>query len=150
MSLATTTNRVIIGERFLPGRKFLRRLELLMNVRVSTVVVLAALLASAGCDGPSAKVTGRVTCQGKPVVGSIQFSPKGEIVNGAPVPAQLREDGSFERVLNSIGIHTVVVSPKDLKYPVPPGEFEYPCDRSPIEWDVKARENDVVIEMKNR
>ena len=123
-----------------------------MNVRVVTPVVVAALLALTGCGRSVAKVTGSVTCQGKPVAGSILFSPKGEGADnmGPGVPAQLKADGTYELHLTSLGKHTVVVTPSDVKYPVRPGEADYPCDRSPTVWDVKAGNNEIMIDMKNR
>jgi len=68
-----------------------------MTVRVSAAALLAALLALIGGGSPSAKVTGRVTCQGKPVAGSILFSPKGEEAgnNGSAVSANLDEHGNY-------------------------------------------------------
>ena len=124
-----------------------------MTVRVCAMAVaLAGLMTLTGCGSPTAKVTGRVTCQGKPVKGSILFSPKGEDESnkGPAVPAQLKDDGSFELQLTTFGKYTVVITPNDVKYPVPPGEFDYPCDRTPSEWDVKAGDNKIEIEMTGR
>jgi hypothetical protein len=123
-----------------------------MRVRVSAAATLAGLLAVTGCGGPSAKVTGRVTCQGKPVAGSILFSPKGEDASnkGSAVSANLDEDGNYELRLNSIGKHLVVVTPSDIRYPIKRGEVEYPCDRSPQEREIKTGDNVIVIELTKR
>jgi hypothetical protein len=126
--------------------------ETLMSVRASSVAAFVALLALVGCGGPTAKVTGRVTCQDKPVVGSIVFSPKGEDANnkGPAVPGQLKEDGTYEIRLTTVGKHTVVITPSNINYPPKPGEFDYPCDRTPTEWEVKAGTNKIDIEMTVR
>lgn len=110
------------------------------------------LLTLTGCGGPSARVKGRVTCQGKALTGSIMFSPKGEGANniGPPAMAQLSDDGTYELVLKTIGPHTVVITPADIRYPVPEGEFDHPCDRSPFEREVIAGENTISIELKTR
>jgi hypothetical protein len=105
----------------------------------------------AGCGGASNRVTGRVTCGGKAVKGSILFSPFGQGPSniGPAVGATLKEDGSYELKLQTIGKHRVVVSPADIVYPSPPGQ-EYPCDLSPLEREVKAGTNEVVIELQPR
>jgi hypothetical protein len=123
-----------------------------MTVRVGAAAVLAGLLALIGCGSPSAKVTGRVTCQGKPVAGSILFSPKGEEAStkGSAVSANLDEDGNYELRLTTIGQHLVVVTPSDIRYPVKQGEVEYPCDRSPQEREIKTGDNRIVIELMKR
>jgi hypothetical protein len=110
------------------------------------------LLALVGCGEQKAQVTGRVTCQGKPVVGSILFSPKGENERntGPAVNTALGEDGSYELQLKTTGKHTVVVTPRDIKFPVPPGELDYPCDRSPLEREIQAGPNDITIELTAR
>jgi len=117
-----------------------------------SMALLLAMLAAAGCGGPSATVTGRVTCQDKPVSGVILFSPKGEGGSnpGPSVNAPLREDGTFELRLTSIGIHTVVITPRDVTLRPKPGEFDYPCDRSPLERDIKAGDNSITIELAKR
>jgi hypothetical protein len=124
----------------------------LMRAHVRGVAVLAGLLALIGCSGSVATVKGRVTCQGNPVKGSILFSPKGEDANntGPAVPAQLKDDGSFELKLTTIGKHAVTVTPSDVKYPVKPGEMDYPCDRSPQEREIKAGSNEIIIELTPR
>ena len=116
------------------------------------VCALLGLLTLAGCGGPSAKVTGTVTCGGKPVSGSILFSPKGEDESnkGPAVSAILKEDGSYELVLPTIGKHTVVISPSDVKFHRRAAEVAYPCDLTPKEWDVTAGDNKIVIELTNR
>src|SRR4051794_2331127 len=109
---------------------------------IRVLFVCGVLLPIFGC-GASAKVSGRVTCQGKPVAGSILFSPKGEDPKntGPAVNAALKEDGTYEVHLKSLGKHTVVVTPRDIQYPVPPGQFDYPCERTPVERDIQAGEN---------
>src|SRR5215475_2576499 len=105
---------------------------------------LVLLLMLVGCGGPRAKVKGTVTCQGNPVAGSILISPKGE---GAHPPAALKDDGTFEITLTTVGKHTFVVSPRDRKYPVKPGELDFPCALTPIEQDLKAGDNTIKIEL---
>ena len=99
------------------------------------------------CQGDRA-----VTCQGKPVSGSILFSPKGKDASnkGSAVNANLDEDGCFELRLTTIGKHVVVVTPSDIRYPIKPGEMEYPCDRSPQERDINTGDNRIVIELTKR
>ena len=120
--------------------------------RLCAIALIVGLLASAGCGGPNARVTGKVTCDGKPVVGGILFSPKGEDENnkGPAVPGVLKEDGNFDVRLTTIGKHTVVVTPSDLRYPVKPGQIDYPCDRSPQEREIKAGDNVLEIELPKR
>jgi hypothetical protein len=122
-----------------------------MNTR-SLIAILFGAFASAGCGGPSAKVTGHVTCQGKPVAGVILFSPKGQDGNaaGLSTTAELGEDGGYELRLTSIGAHTIVVTPRDVQLRPKPGTFDYPCDRSPLEREIKAGDNDVTIELGKR
>ncbi len=128
------------------------RPSLVFVVRFVSIAMVASLLAAAGCGGQSATVTGRVTCNGKPVVGGILFSPKGDDAGntGPAVHAELKEDGSYQLKLTTVGKHNVVVTPKDIKYPVPPGEWDYPCDRSPQLWEVKAGDNHIAIELAPR
>jgi hypothetical protein len=123
--------------------------ETLMSFRLGAMAVLLVMFLLAGCGGPAARVTGHVTCQGKPVKGSILFSPKGEDASnkGPGVAALIKEDGTYEVRLTAIGKHTVVITPSEIKYPLKPGEVDFPCDRSPSEWDVKAGDNKIVIEM---
>jgi len=123
-----------------------------MKVCVKVTSMLAVLLAAIGCGEPSAQITGRVTCQDKPVVGSILFSPRGEgeSTPGPAVTAPLDEDGTYRLTLKSIGKHAVVVTPRDVKFPVPPGQFDYPCDRSAVERDVQAGPNEITIDMAIR
>jgi hypothetical protein len=124
-----------------------------VHSRLASGVVFAVLFAFglAGCGGPASRVTGRVTCRGKPVQGSILFSPFGQEPNntGPAVGAPLKEDGSYELKLQTIGKHRVVVSPADIVYPALPGQ-EHPCDLSPLEREVKAGPNEVVIELQPR
>ena len=120
-----------------------------MKVHMKMAAVRAGLLGVVGCGDNAAQVTGQVKCQGKPVVGSILFSPQGENESntGSAVSAPLGEDGSFQLQLKTIGKHTVVVTPRDVKFPVPAGEFDYPCDRSPVEREVQAGKNNITIEL---
>jgi len=119
---------------------------------LNAMAILAGVLGLIGCGNPAATVSGRVTCRGQPVVGGILFSPKGEDEKnrGRAVSAPLKEDGSYEIRLRTLGKHTVVVTPRDVKSPVPPGEWEYPCDRSPVEREVKAGQNNITIELTPR
>ena len=119
-------------------------------MRIGVVPLIVGWFALAGCGGPSAKVSGRVTCQGKPVVGGILFSPKGENPSnsGPAVNVQTDEDGNYEVRLTTIGKHNVVVSPLGLKARLKKGQQAYPCDLSPKELEVKAGDNEIVIELK--
>ena len=119
-----------------------------MNACALSMALLIGTLAAAGCGGPSAKVTGRVTCQNKPVVGLILFSAKGQV--GTSATAELSEDGSYELRLTSIGMHTIVVTPRDVVLRPKAGAFDYPCDRSPLEREIKAGDNDVTIDLAKR
>jgi hypothetical protein len=123
-----------------------------MNAPLKAAIIFAGLLTLVGCGDHTAHVTGQVTCQGKPVTGSILFSPKGENESntGPAVNAPLTEDGSYELRLKTVGKHTVVVTPRDIRFPVPAGELDYPCDRSPVEREVQAGHNDITIEMATR
>jgi hypothetical protein len=123
-----------------------------MKVCANAAALMAGLLTLIGCGGPATHVSGRVTCQGKPVVGQILFSPKGEDARntGRGVPATLKDDGTYDLRLTSVGKHTIVVTPRDVKYPVPPGEFDYPCDRTPVERDLQAGDNSILIELAER
>ena len=102
----------------------------------------------AGCGPGTAKVTGKITCNGIPVKGSVQISPFGEGSDntGPAVSAPLKEDGSFALEIKTTGKHRIQVSPSDVKYPAKPGE-EYPCDLSPIEKELKPGQNDLVLEL---
>jgi len=102
-----------------------------------------------GCGGSGARLKGTVNCQGKPVPGSILISPKGEGANntGANPPVPIKDDGTFEITLTTVGKHTIVVSPRDRKYPVKPGELEFPCAITPIEQDLKAGQNTIKIDL---
>ena len=113
---------------------------------------LTALFFAMGCSQRASQVTGHVTCEGNPVVGSILFSPagEGEDNTGLSVPAPLDKDGAFKLQLKTTGKHTVVITPRDVKFPVPAGQFDYPCDRSPIEKEVQPGDNDFTIEMATR
>lgn len=118
--------------------------------RLAVLGFFAAALGLTGC-GVSARVNGKVTCDGKPITGMIQFSPKGDSPEntGGTVVAQLKDDGSYEMRLNSIGPHTVIVLPNDLKI-VAPGAPDHHCDRSPQQVDVKAGDNTIPIALKAR
>jgi hypothetical protein len=107
---------------------------------------------AAGCGGSSPNVTGRVTCDGKPVVGIISFSPKDDESSnaGQPVNADMNEDGRFQLRLPAAGKYTVVVTPRDVIAHPKPGQLAYPCDRSPQEKEIKAGDNDVTFELGKR
>jgi hypothetical protein len=116
------------------------------------VIGLFGLVALVGCSGPAATVSGTVMCGGKPVPGGILFSPKGDSEGnkGPAVNAELKDDGTYEIQLTTTGLHTVVVSPRDVKYPVKPGEFEFPCSLAPKDYDVTAGSNTISIDLTNR
>src|SRR5262245_6115416 len=116
----------------------------------SVLGFFAAALSLTGC-GTSAKVNGKVTCDGKPITGMIQFSPKGDSPEntGVTVVAQLKDDGAYEMRLNTIGPHTVIVIPSDVKI-VAPGSPDHHCDRTPQQVDVKAGDNTIPIALKAR
>lgn len=118
--------------------------------RFGISAALISLLFALGCSERVSQVTGRVTCGGKPVVGGILFSPAGDgdTNTGTSVPARLNEEGEFKLVLKAPGKYLLVITPRDVKFPVPPGEWDYPCDRSPIEKEVQAGANDFTIEME--
>src|ERR1019366_529168 len=103
-----------------------------MRVTAWSAIAVLGGLTLVGCGGPSAKITGTVTCGGKPVAGSILFSPKGEndANKGPAVPTELKEDGTYELRLTTVGLHTVVITPRDMKYPAKHGakrdQFEFP------------------------
>jgi hypothetical protein len=123
-----------------------------MNVAgfyIKIVAIPSVCLAMMGCGNQGAKVSGQVTCQGNPVMGSILFSPKGEDEGntGPAVTALLNEDGHYQLRLKTVGKHTVVVTPRDVKFPVRPGEFDYPCDRSPVEREVQTGDNNISLEL---
>jgi hypothetical protein len=115
-------------------------------------IALTIMLGIVGCGGPSAKVTGRVTCQNKAVVGVILFSPKveGDAPATPAVSAPLDDDGRYELNLPAIGKYKIVVTPRDVKLRPKEGEFDYPCDRSPLEREVVAGENDITIDLAIR
>ena len=126
-----------------------------MKARGLSAALVVGMFATVGCGGPSARVTGRVTCQGKPVVGMILFSPKEALGDtrtaaGPSVSATLSETGGYELRLTSIGKHTVVITPSDVVLRPKAGTFDYPCDRSPLERDIVVGDNDVNIELATR
>jgi hypothetical protein len=117
---------------------------------------LAQLLSTAliafgftGCGPGAAKISGKVTCDGKPVRGSIMFSPAGEGPEntGPAVAAPLKDDGTFELEIKTIGKHKAVVSPSDVKFPAKPGE-EFPCDLSAVEKELKPGPNTINLELQ--
>lgn len=114
--------------------------------------LVLGVFAASGCGGSGARVSGRVTCDGKPVVGFILFSPRGTDPGSAatPVSATLQEDGNYELQLTTPGKYTVVVTPRDVNPRPKPGQFDYPCDRSPLEREVKAGDNTIAIELAKR
>ena len=122
------------------------------NACFRPTALLIGMSLTAGCGGTSAKVTGRVTCQGKPVAGIILFSPKGNVgaEAGAAVTAPLQEDGGYEIRLKGAGAYTVVVTPRDVVLRPKAGTFDYPCDRSPQEREIKAGDNEITIELPKR
>src|SRR5262245_43269827 len=121
-----------------------------MNTRA--LATSLAMFSFTGCGGSTANVTGRVTCQGRPVVGLTLSSTKDQSGGkaGAAATAELDNDGRFQLPLTSTGMHTVVVTPRDVVLRPKKGEFDYPCDRSPLERDIKAGANDVTIELAKR
>ena len=122
-----------------------------MRLTVWATVLLLVMFALTGCSGKSAKVSGRVTCDGKPVAGGILFSPKGDGGDntGPPVNAALDEDGRYTLNLKSIGAHRVMITPSDLPPPSNKGKG-YPCNLSNIEREVNAGTNEIVIELSKR
>lgn len=108
-------------------------------------------LALTGCGGPSAKVAGKVTADGKPVPGTVQFSPQGEgdANTGPSAAVPIGADGSYSLELKTTGKHRVVVSPSDIPYPAKPGN-EYKYDLAPTDHDVKAGDNSIDISLKPR
>jgi hypothetical protein len=123
-----------------------------MKLAITMVALLIVCLTLIGCGNQGPKVSGQVTCQGKPVTGSILFSLKVEDDGsvGQAVTAPLDQDGSYQLRLKTVGTYTVVVSPRDVKFPVRPGEVDYPCDRSPVEREIQAGDNEVSIELMPR
>ncbi|MBA4189228.1 MAG: hypothetical protein C0467_14625 [Planctomycetaceae bacterium] len=121
-------------------------------IRVFCVALCLCVFTLCGCgSAPSAKVSGRITCGGKPVKGVVLISPFGEGPEntGEAVNVTLGEDGGFTAQLKTIGKHRIVVSPSDIVYPAKPGQ-EYPCDLAPLERDVKAGDNEFIIALGNR
>ena len=111
------------------------------------------VLAAAGCGGPQATVSGCVTCQGKPVKGIILFSSKGASDAGAAhesASATLSPTGNFTLHLNAVGKYVVVVTPSDVALHPKAGTLDYPCDRSPKDFDIVTGDNDVTFELPKR
>jgi hypothetical protein len=52
--------------------------------------------------------------------------------------------------LTSMGAHTVVVTPRDVAIRPKRGQFDYPCDRSPLERSVQPGDNEITIELAKR
>ena len=105
-------------------------------------------LVCAGCSGPSAKVTGKVTCSAKPVQGSLLFSPIADGV-GPAVSAAINPDGTYSVELKAVGKYRIVVTPSDVVYPAKPGK-EYPCALTPLERDINAGDSEIVIDLGAR
>jgi len=114
---------------------------------LSGIVAVTFAIAAAGCARPTT-VAGKVTCNGKPVRGSILFSPAGEGGNntGEAVAVPLKDDGSYSLAINTVGKHRVVVSPEDVVYTDKPGGA-YPCDLSPLEKVLAPGSNEIIIEL---
>jgi hypothetical protein len=66
------------------------------------------------------------------------------------VSAALQEDGRYELQLTSPGKYTLVVTPRDVTLRPKQGKRDYPCDRSPLEREVQAGDNDISIELAKR
>ncbi|HEY1067779.1 MAG TPA: hypothetical protein VGE52_16770 [Pirellulales bacterium] len=93
-------------------------------------------------------MTGKVMCSGKPVSGTLLFSPAGNTPEskGEPVSVILNPDGTYTATLKTSGAHRLLVMPSDVKYPAPPGK-EYPCDLSPITKTLTVGANEVDIDL---
>lgn len=117
--------------------------------RVMLSVCVFPLVALAGCGAPGAKVAGKVTADGNPVPGTIQFSPLAEGADntGPSAAVPIGPDGSYSLELKSIGKHRVIVSPSDVPYPPRPGR-EYKYDLAPTEQDLKAGDNVIDVALK--
>jgi len=103
--------------------------------------VSVGLTVGCGSTNPETiAVTGRVTCQGKPVAGLlVQFTPQGEGLPGKPAGGTTDADGKFSLSTYKdddgavVGLHQVAVmpntpevrwsckSPENLTYEVKPG-----------------------------
>jgi hypothetical protein len=96
-------------------------------------------------------VSGRVTCDGKPVEGTILFSPKGDGADntGPAVEGVMDSDGKYSVQLKSIGTHRIRISPGNIPYPPVAGK-EFQCDLSTLEKDVKSGPNEISIELSKR
>jgi hypothetical protein len=126
--------------------------EAYLRLNRASVALMAfafGVLVTAGCGGNAITVSGRVTCQGKPVSGVILFSPQDNDASspGPSVSAPLQEGGRFDLRLTTTGKHTIVITPRDIVLRPKKGEFDYPCDRSPLTRDIQAGANDITIEM---
>ena len=79
----------------------------------------------------------------------IQFTAKAESADntGPPAFGQIAADGSFEVGLKSIGKHTVVVTPSDIRFPVPKSEFDHRCDHSPRNVEIVSGSNTINLEL---
>jgi hypothetical protein len=114
--------------------------------------VLFGAFGVVGCGGPQATVSGCITCEGKPVTGVVLFSSKGDSAGGVhqSVSAPLSPTGNYTLQLNGVGKYMVVVTPSDVVLRPKAGSFDYPCDRTPKEFDIAAGNNDVTIELPKR
>jgi hypothetical protein len=122
----------------------------LMRCFWAAAILLGVVMLS-GCGGRSATVTGRVTCQGKPVPGEIIFSPKGvsEENKGPAVNASLDEDGRYTVKLTSYGSHRISIRPSEMPAPETEGKA-FPCDLSTLERNVNPGSNEIVIDLAKR
>ena len=118
-----------------------------MHLKVCALAAIFGMISLAGCSGSAAKVTGRVTCQGKPVSGEILISPKGEGAGniGPAKNAVLDADGRFSVILATTGSHRMTISASDAV----PGKV-YPCKLSSLERNVVAGGNEIEIELSKR
>src|SRR5687767_5385874 len=99
-----------------------------MKLTALLLSVILVLVTLTGCGNLSAKVAGRVTCDGKPISGLVQFSPFGEGPSntGTMNQTQSKEDGTYVIKLKTIGKHRVIIIPDDINIGAPEKE---PYDR---------------------
>jgi hypothetical protein len=141
---------VFIGELDILGRS-LAFISAVIIMLIRSVCACSCTFAlfflGTGCGSPTAKVSGKVSCSGKGVPGSVLFSPvEKEATPGPATSVPVKEDGTFQAVLPTIGKHRLVVQPRDIKYPAPPGQ-EFPCSLKPTIHDIKEGSNDLSIDL---